>query len=386
MKKVYLDHQSATPILPEALEAMLPFLKNNFGNPSSLHEYGEIAKQAVEDSRLKIASLISAQPNEIIFTSTGSEANNFALKSLAKANETKGRHIITSQIEHFSVLHPLRTLERAGFEITRVPVDKYGQIEPKEIEKSLRKDTILVSIMHANNEIGTIQPISEIANILKERKILFHTDAVSTGGVIHIDVNELGVDAMTISSTSFYGPKGAAVLYLRKGTRILPYIEGGFQEEGKRAGTENVPSIVGMGKAAEIAKSKMNFWTEKVLPLRNLTKRLIQERIDDITFNGHPTNSLPGLLNFCIHYIEGESVLLLLNMQGISASSGSSCTSKALKASHVLTAIGVPPEIAQGSLLLTFGKDNTEEDVLYFVDSLPPIVERLRKMSPLYKR
>ncbi|MCX5991688.1 MAG: cysteine desulfurase NifS [Chloroflexi bacterium] len=386
MRKTYLDNAATTPLLPEVLEAMLPYLKDVYGNPQSIHNWGDEAREAVEDARGSVASLIGAKPEEVIFTSSGTESNNFAIKGLATAQQSKGKHIVISSIEHFSVMHSARTLEKAGFEITPVPVDKYGLVDPKEVASSIRKDTILVSIMHANAEVGTIQPIGEIARLAKDAGAIFHTDAVATAGTIPVDVNKMGIDALSLAGNQFYGPKGVGALWLKKGTRIIPLLDGGVQEGGRRAGTENVPGIVGLGKAAELAKAEMNSRMARLSALRDGLIKGLPSKIQYATVTGHPTQRLPGNASFSIEFIEGESMLILLNQQGIAASSGSACTSRALKASHVLTAMGIPPELSHGSLLFSFGLGNTEEDVDHVLAALPPIVERLRKMSPLYDK
>jgi len=386
MRKVYLDNIATTPILPEVLEAMLPYLKDAYGNPQSLHGWGDKAREAIEDARGKVAALIGAQPEEIIFTSSGTEANNFAIKGLALAQQSRGKHIVVSAIEHFSVLHSARTLEKRGFELTQVPVDRYGMVDPDEVARSLRKDTVLVSIMHANGEAGTIQPIREIARLAKEAGAVFHTDAVATAGTIPVDVKELAVDALSLAGNQFYGPKGVGALWLKKGLRIIPFLDGGVQEGGKRAGTENVPAIVGLGKAAELAKAEMESKMYRFSALRDRLIEGLLSRIEHMILTGHPTQRLPGNASFCIEFIEGEAMLLLLSSKGVAASSGSACTSRALKASHVLTAMGIPPEIAQGSLLFSFGLENTEKDVDYVLEVLPSIVDRLRQMSPLYAK
>ncbi|MFQ5925156.1 MAG: cysteine desulfurase family protein [Dehalococcoidia bacterium] len=386
MKRVYLDNAATTTILPQVLEAMLPYLQDHYGNPQSLHLWGDEAREAVEDARGKVAALIGAQPEEIIFTGSGTEANNFAIKGLALAQQSRGKHAIISAIEHFSVLHSAKTLEKWGFEVTQVPVDKQGLVDPEEVAKSIREDTILVSIMHANGEVGTIQPIAEIAKVVKKTGALFHTDAVATAGTIPVDVKELGVDALSLTPNQFYGPKGVGALWLKKGVRIIPFVDGGVQEAGRRAGTENVPAIVGLGKAAELAKEEM---ASRMAHLSALRHRLIGgllSGIEHASLTGHPTQRLPGNASFCIEFIEGEAMLMLLSHQGIAASSGSACTSRALKASHVLTAMGIPPEIAQGSLLFSIGLENAEEDIGYVLEALPPIVDRLRQMSPLYAK
>ncbi|MDO8491466.1 MAG: aminotransferase class V-fold PLP-dependent enzyme [Dehalococcoidia bacterium] len=384
MKSAYLDNQATTPLLPEVLETMLPFFKESFGNAQSLHDWGDAPREALEDARAEVAKLIGGRPEEIIFTASGTEANNFALKGLAQAHQSKGKHVVISAIEHFSVLHSARTLEKWGFEVTLVPVDGYALVDPKDVASAMRKETILVSVMHANGEVGTIQPVAEIAKIVTAAGALFHTDAVATAGTIPIDVAELGVDALSMAANQFYGPKGAGALWLRKGTRIIPLLDGGVQEGGRRAGTENLPAIVGMGKAAEIAKRDIQSRMAKLVGLRDMLLHRLPAAIDHVLVTGHPTQRLPGHASFCIEFIEGESMLMLLSSKGIAASSGSTCTSRALKASHVLTAMGLPAEIVQGSLLFTFGQQITEGDVGYLVEVLPPIVDRLRQMSPLY--
>jgi cysteine desulfurase len=333
-----------------------------------------------------VAALIGADQEEIIFTSSGTESNNLAIKGLAMANQSKGKHIVISAIEHFSVLHSARTLEKAGFELSIVPVDKYGLVDPGDVARSIRKDTILVSIMHANNEVGTVQRISEIASSVKKSGAVFHTDAVATVGNIPVDVNQLGADVLSLAANQFYGPKGAGALWVKKGVRIIPLLDGGVQEGGRRPGTENVPGIIGLGKAAELAKAEMPSRMNHLSALRDKLIRGLPSGIEHVILTGHPTQRLPGNASFCIEFIEGESMLMLLNQKGIAASSGSACTSKALKASHVLTAMGIPPELSHGSLLFTFGVANTDKDVDFVLEVLPPIVDRLRKMSPLYDK
>jgi len=386
MRKVYLDNAATTPILPEVLQAMLPYLKDAYGNPQSLHGWGDEAREAIEDARGKVAALVGSQPEEIIFTSSGTESNNFAIKGLAMAQQSKGKHIVVSAIEHFSVLHSARTLEKWGFEMTQVPVDKHGLVDPKEVARSLRKDTVLVSVMHANSEVGTIQPIREIAGLVKEAGAVFHTDAVATAGTMPVDVRELGMDALSLAGNQFYGPKGVGALWLKKGMRIIPFLDGGVQEGGWRAGTENVPAIVGLGKAAELAKTEMESGMAHLSTLRDRLIEGLLSRIEHVILTGHPTRRLPGNASFCVEFIEGEAMLMLLSQRGIAASSGSACTSRALKVSHVLTAMGIPAEVAQGSLLFSFGREDTEEDVDYVLEALPPIVDRLRQMSPLYAK
>lgn len=383
MKRVYFDNAAATPTDSRVVEAMIPYLRDEFGNAQSMHDFGKGPRQAIQDARAKVAALIGAKPEEIYFTSCGTESNNWALKGVAWANKDKGKHIITSAIEHHSILHPLKTLERWGYEVTRLPVDSQGLVDPDDVARAIRPDTILVSILHGSNEIGTIEPVAEIGRIAREKGVLFHTDSIQTAGTVPVDVQELGVDLLSLASSQFYGPKGVAALYLRKRTRITPLLEGGIQEDGRRAGTENVPGIVGMGVAAELARLEME---ARALHLRKLGDRLrtgLQERIGDIVLTGHPTLRLPGHVSLCIKFIEGEAMLLFLNMKGVAGASGSSCSSKALKASHVLTAIGIDAATAQGSIVFTPNRDNTEEDVDYVLETLPPIVERLRAMSPL---
>jgi len=384
MRKVYLDNAAATPLLPEVREAMLPYLGEVFGNPASLHDWGDKAREAVETARIQVAQLIGTNPEEIIFTGSGTESNNLAIKGLALAQQGKGKHIVVSAIEHFSVLHPVQTLGKWGFEMTMVPVDKYGVVDPEAVRKSLRKDTVLVSIIQASGEVGTIEPIAEISKITRERNITFHTDAVATAGTIPVDVNELGVDSLSLAGNQFYGPKGVGALWVRKGVRIMPFLEGGVQEGGRRAGTENVPAIVGLGKAAESARVNMPARLKQLTPLRDRLLSELPARIDHVVVTGHQKQRLPGHASFCIEFIEGEAMLMLLNSQGVAVSSGSACTSRALKASHVLIAMGIPHALAQGSILFTLGLDNSAQDIDYVLEVMPPIVDRLRQMSPLY--
>lgn len=385
MRKVYLDNAATTPVHPKVLEEMMPYFSVKFGNPSNLHDIGREAKNAVEEARAKTAALIGAKPEEIYFTSSGAESNNFALKGLVQANSQKGRHIIVSQLEHFSVLHPAKTLEKAGFTVTYLPTDKAGLVNPDDVGKAITKETVLVSIMHANNEIGTIEPIEEISKIARDRGVLFHSDAVATVGWIPVNVQALGVDALSLSGHQFYGPKGAAALYVRKGVRIKPQIEGGIQEDGRRAGTENVPALVGLGKAAELAAADVKHRMSSIAPLRDRLQMGLTDKIDHLVINGHPTRRLPHNLNVSMWYVEGESMLLFLNMEGISVSSGSACTSRSLKSSHVLACIGTDAAVANGTLLMTLGMGTSEEDIDYVIEKLPPIVQRLREMSPLYE-
>ena len=386
MRKVYLDNAATTPLLPEVREAMMPYLGDIFGNPSSLHDWGDGAREAIGSAREQVAALIGANADEVIFTGSGTESNNFAVKGLALAQQNKGKHVVVSAIEHFSVLHSARTLEKLGFQVSEVPVDKHGVVDPDDVLRQIRKDTILVSIMHANGEVGTIEPIQQIGRITRERKIPFHTDAVATVGTIPVDVSEMGVDALSLAGNQFYGPKGVGALWVKKGMRIMPLLDGGIQEDGRRAGTENVPAIAGLGKAAELAKTHMTDRMKRLTPLRDHLLKELPKRIERVVVTGHPQHRLPGHTSFCVEFIEGESMLMLLNSKGIAVSSGSACTSRALKASHVLIAMGLSHEIAQGSILFTLGIDNTKEDIDYVLETMPPIVDRLRQMSPLYAK
>ncbi|MEO0071352.1 MAG: cysteine desulfurase family protein [candidate division WOR-3 bacterium] len=386
MRRVYFDHAAATPLLPEALQEMLPFLKEKFGNPQSLHHFGIIARDALERAREQVARLINAKANSIIFTASASESNNLAIKGFAGANRAKGNHIVISAIEHPSVFEPVKSLKRQGFELTVVKVDQFGRVDPKEVAQAIHSGTILVSIMHANNEIGTIQPLKEIVKVCHEQGVLVHSDGTAAVGRIAVDVSELDIDAYSFSAQSFYGPKGVGALYIKPQTRISPLIEGGFQERGRRAGTENLPAIVGMGKAAEICQRNLSTWSASMNRLAQRLRDELPQKIERILFTGHPQERIPGNVSLCIEFVEGEALLLSLDDEGIAAASGSACTARTLKASHVLLAIGLPHAIAQSSLLLTLGKDNTDEDVDYLLARLPAIVERLRNLSPLYAR
>ena len=386
VRKVYMDNMATTRVLPEVLDAMLPYFRDIYGNPQSIHSWGDEAREAIESAREQVAALVGGDAEEIIFTSSGSEANNLAVKGLAQGQITKGKHIIISAIEHFSVLHAARTLEKAGFEITEVPVDKYGFVDPDEVARNIKKETILVSVMHANGEVGTIEPIADIARKVKEAGALFHTDAVASAGSIPVDVNKLGVDALSLAGNEFYGPKGSGALWVRKRVRVIPLMDGGVQEGGRRPGTENVAAIVGMGKAAEVALKDIPARGEKLSRMRDRLIKGLPAAIDHVFLTGHPTERLPQHASFCVEFIEGEGMLLWLDRDGIAVSSGSACTSKALKASHVLIAMGIPHEKAQGSLLFGLGVDNNEADIDYVLEKLPPIVNRLRQMSPLYAK
>lgn len=387
MNKIYLDHAATTPIIPEVLAAMEPYLKDYYGNPSSVYSLGQRAAHAVNEAREKVARAIGAKEEEIIFTSGGSEADNTAIKGVVFALQNKGKHIVTSKIEHPAILSTCEQLEKHfGFEVTYLDVDKEGFVDPEDVRKALRQDTILVSIMLANNEIGTIEPIKEISRIVKERDIYFHTDAVQAMGQIPIDVNELGIDLLSLSSHKINGPKGMGALYVKRGVKLLPLIAGGAQERNRRAGTENVAGIVGFAKAMELASEKLE---ENVAFLRKLRNKLIngiEKNIDHVILNGpRDEHRLPNNVNFSFRYIEGESILLNLDMLGIAASSGSACSSGSLDPSHVLLAIGHSHETAHGSLRLSLGKGNTEEEIDYVIDILPGIINKIREMSPLYE-
>ena len=385
-KYIYMDNSATTPVKQEVLDEMLPYFSENYGNPSSIYSLGNKSKNAVEISREKIARTIGANPREIFFTAGGSEADNWALKGIAYANINKGNHIITSKIEHHGILHTCEYLEKQGFKVTYLDVDEYGVVNLNQLKKSITDETILISIMFANNEIGTIQPIEEIGKIAKEKGIYFHTDAVQAVGHIKIDVNELNIDLLSMAAHKFYGPKGIGVLYIRQGVKIDSLISGGAQERNRRAGTENVPGIVGMGKAIELAYENLEEHNQRLIRLRDSLIKKIFDNINYVRLNGHPTNRLPGNVNMCFEFIEGESLLLSLDIEGIAGSSGSACTSGTLDPSHVLLAIGLPHEIAHGSLRLSLGDFNTEEEIDYVVEKLVEIVARLRAMSPLYEK
>ena len=381
---IYLDNQSNTMLDERVLDATLPYFKEKYGNAQSIYALGAISKDALDKARSQVARLINSNDEEIYFTSCGSESNNLAIKGAAEANKQKGKHIVVSSIEHFSVLNSAKRLSQNGFEITYLPVDKFGVISIEDLKKSLRSDTILVSIQHANTEIGTVQNIEEISKIVREKNIVFHTDAVQTAGTIPVDVQKLGVDMLTLAGSAFYGPKGAAVLYVRKGVKIVPQIDGGVQEAGRRAGTENVPAIVGLGKAAEIALDEMKSNRDKMTRLRDRIMAELPKKIEYVYLNGHPSQRLPNNANFSIEFVEGEGMFLMLDQKGICVSSGSACASKALKMSHVLTAINCDPSVGQGSILMTLSKYNTDKDIDYLLQEFPPIVKKLRDMSPLY--
>lgn len=383
---VYMDHAATTFTKLEVAESMLPFLKENFGNPSSLYSIGREGKEAIEAAREQLAKALGAKPGEVYFTSGGTESDNWAVKGTAFSRRKKGKHIITTPIEHHAVLYPCEYLESQGFDVTYLPVDRYGLVDPAEVEAAIRENTVLISVMYANNEIGTIEPIQEIGEIAKEHDVLFHTDAVQIIGTVPLDMKQKhkDVDMLSLSSHKFYGPKGIGVLYLREGTEIDNYMHGGGQERGKRAGTENVAGIVGMGKAIELATLNIEKHNDKIRKMRDRLLSGVLE-IPSCRLNGHPEKRLPGNLNFSFEYIEGESILLMLDQMGVCSSTGSACTSGSLGTSHVLKAIGLPPEIAQGSLRLTLGDANSEEDIDYVLDVLSETVGKLRNMSPFYK-
>jgi cysteine desulfurase len=385
MRRIYLDHAATTPTRPEVVKAMLPYFTDAFGNPSSIYSYGQEARGAVEEARTKVAELIGARSEEIIFTSGGTEADNFALKGVAYASEHKGNHIITTSIEHHAVLEVCKFLGRRGFKITYLPVDEYGLVDPDDVKRAITDKTILISVMHANNEVGTIEPVEEIGKIAREAGVYFHTDAVQTVGHIPVNVDELKVDLLAISAHKFYGPKGVGALYARKGTKLVSLMHGGEQEKRRRAGTENVPAIVGLGKAVELAGQEMGKEAERLAYLRDKLIKGLVEKIDHIRLNGHPTRRLPNNVNVSVDFVEGESMLLHLDLGGICASTGSACSSASLEPSHVLLALGIPPEQAHGSLRFTLGRENTEADVERVLEVLPGIVARLRAMSPLLK-
>lgn len=385
MKRIYLDYAATTPTHPDVLKAMLPYFTDAFGNPSGIYSYGQEAKGAIEEARTKVADLIGARDEEIVFTSGGTEADNFALKGVAFANENRGNHIITSSIEHHAVIETCKFLERRGFSVTYLPVDEYGLVDPIDVKRAINDKTILISVMHANNEMGTIEPIAEIGKIAKEAGVYFHTDAVQTAGHIPVVVNELGVDLLSMSVHKLYGPKGVGALYIRKGTKLLSFIHGGEQERKRRASTENVPGIVGFGKAAELAQQEMGEEEKRVIYLRNKLVKGLLERIDHTRLNGHPVKRLPNSVNISVDFVEGESMLLNLDLEGICASTGSACSSGSLEASHVLLAMGLHHEQAHGSLRFTLGKWTTEDEIERVLETLPGIVARLRAMSPFLK-
>jgi len=386
VRRVYMDHAATTPVRDEVLEAMLPYFSVAFGNASSAHTFGQDARKALDNARHTVAACIGADTTEIYFTSGGTEADNLAIKGVASAYEKRGNHIITTRTEHRAVLNCVQQLETRGFSTTYLPVDADGLVCPDALRKAIRPETTLVSVMLANNETGTIGPVAELAGIAKEQGILFHTDAVQAVGKIPVDVNELNVDLLAISAHKLYGPKGVGALYVRKGTRIAPLLHGGHQERNRRAGTENVAGIVGLAKAIELACREMRTESPRLASLRDRLERGIRERIDFVRTNGSPVSRLPNLLNMSFEFVEGESLVLGLDMKGVAAATGSACTSGALEPSHVLRAMDVPPAVAHGSLRFSLGRTTTEEDIEHLLAVLPDIVERLRHISPIYKQ
>jgi len=385
MKGVYMDHAAATPVPKAVMDAMLPYFDQYFGNPSTVYEMGSKIKQAIEAQREKVATLIGAEADEIVFTASGAEANNLAIKGVALSGQKGGKQIIVSRIEHHSVLNTARFLERLDYETSFLPVEKDGLIDPERLSKSISDDTLMVSIMHANNEIGTIQPIRELAAVCRQKGVIFHTDAVATVGSIPVDVKELGVDLLSLSGAPLGAPKGVGALYFRKNIRLMPLIHGGIQEKGRRGGTENVPGIVGLGKAAELTLEALS---RKMVHLQNLRDNLIasiEKRIAQVLLTGHRKKRLPGHVSFCIEAIEGEALIFMLNQQGVYANTGSACASKSLKTSPVLVALGVPPEIAQGSVVFTMDSSNTLEEVEYVTEQLERVAGSLRALSPIWK-
>lgn len=384
MKRIYFDHSATTAVDPEVAQVVLEYMTDKFGNPSSVHSFGREAHKAVDEARVKVANLLHAEPNEIFFTSGGTESDNLALKGVAFANRKKGNHIITTQIEHHAIFHTCEYLEKQGFKVTYLPVDENAMVNVDDLKNAITDQTILISIMFANNEVGTIQPIREIGKLAKEKGIYFHTDAVQAVGSIPIDVKDLNIDLLSLSGHKFHAPKGIGAIYIRRGVVIEAQQLGGAHERNLRAGTENVPGIVGLGKASEIAQAEMDQKMKYLTGLRNRLIEGVMKAIPEVKLNGHPENRLPGNVNFSFAYVEGESLLLNLDLKGIGASSGSACTSGSLDPSHVLLAMGMTHETAHGSLRISLGKDNTPEDIEYALEVLPPILEKLRSMSPLY--
>lgn len=385
MKRIYLDHNATTPVHPEVLKAMLPYYETEFGNASSLHAFGRKAREAVEDARTKVARLVGpCESVDIVFTSGGTESDNFAIKGVAHALKNKGRHITTSKIEHLAVLNPCEFLAKNGYEVTYVSVDEYGVVDLGALKDAIRDDTILISVMFANNEVGTLQPIGEIAKIAHKKGILFHTDAVQAVGKVPVNVEEMGIDLMSISAHKIYGPKGVGALYINKKAKLTPFIHGGHHERNRRAGTENVAGIVGFGEACELARRDIETENRRLRTLRDRLWSGISKDVKDVKLNGHPTERLPNTVNVSFKFVEGESVLLNLDLKGIAASSGSACTSGSLEPSHVLKAMGVEPAVAQGSVRFSLGRVNTEADIDEVIKEIPPIIKKLRDMSPLY--
>ncbi len=387
MRRAYLDHAAATPVRGEVLEAMLPYFSERFGNPAAVYDLGAAIKETLEEQRARVARLIGAAAAEIVFTSSGAEANNLAIKGAALANLKKGRHLIVSAIEHHSVLNAARFLEKFhDFEVTFLPVDKYGLVDPQRLQKFLTPATVLVSIQHGSNEIGTIQEIAELAALCRSRGVLFHTDAVATVGQVPVDVQSLQVDLLSLSGPALGAPKGVGALYFRDKLRLVPQIHGGIQEDGRRGGTENVPAIVGLGQAAALAWGELDAKARHLARLRDLLVAGLKERVPQVLYTGHPVERLPGHASFCVEGIEGEALLFMLSRQGIYANTGSACASKALKTSPVLVALGIPPDVAQGSVVFTLSQDNQDEDLQQVLEQLPPAVDRLRSFSPVWRK
>ena len=384
-RTIYLDHSATTFVKPEVLEAMIPYFTEHFGNPSSIYGIARHSKKAIETARVQTAKALGADPDEIYFTSGGSESDNWAIKGVALANRKRGNHIITTQIEHHAVLHTCKFLEKEGFEVTYLPVDQYGLVNPEDLENAITEKTILISVMYANNEIGTIEPVGDLGAIARNHKVYFHTDAVQAIGNIPIDVKSQNIDLLSLSAHKFYGPKGAGALYIRKGVRIENLIHGGGQERKRRAGTENIAGIVGLGKAIELATADIPGHNAAITAMRDRLLKGVLEKIPNARLNGHPEKRLPGNFNVSFEFIEGESMLLWLDDEGVCASTGSACTSGSLEPSHVLLATGLPVEISHGSLRLTLGDANKEGDVDIVLDILPKVVQKLRDMSPLYR-
>lgn len=384
MKRIYLDNAATTKLTPAVFEAMTPYMTEIYGNPSSPHYFGQQVAAAIDKARHQVAAGIGADAGEIIFMSGGTEADNMAIRGIAERYSSRGKHIITTAVEHHAVLHTCKLLEKHGYEVTYLPVDEYGRVTAEQVREAIRPDTVLVTVMFANNEVGTIMPIPEIGALCREKGVFFHTDAVQAVGHLPIDVKAMNIDMLSMSAHKFHGPKGVGALYVRKGIMLPALIQGGAQERNRRAGTENVPGIVGMGKAMELAVENLDESAAKMIRLRDRLIRELPERIPEIKLNGHPTDRLPNNVNYSIKYIEGESILLMLDLNGIAASSGSACTSGSLDPSHVLLAMGLTHEVAHGSVRMTLSEETTEEDVEYVLDVLPRVAERLRRMSPLY--
>jgi cysteine desulfurase len=386
MRLVYLDNNATTRMREEALDAMMPYMKDVYGNASSIHQFGRPARKAIDEARIKVAALLgAASPEEIIFTSGGTESDNYAIKGAAHALKQKGNHIITSAIEHHAVLNSCKFLEKEGFKVTYIGVDQYGMVNPDDVKKAITDKTILITIMHANNEVGTIEPVEEIGSLAKEKGVYFHTDAVQAVGKLPFAVKDMDIDLLSMSAHKIYGPKGVGALYMKKGTRLTAQMYGGHHEMGRRAGTENVAGIVGLGRAAELAKREIPE-EGKIKELRDYLYKGITSKIEDVKLNGHPDKRLPNTLNLSFTYLEGESIILNLDMEGVAVSTGSACTSGTLEPSHVLSAMGIDPVNTQGSVRFSLGKDNTKDQMDYVISVLPPIIKRLRAMSPLYEK